>query len=142
MREPVGSTYGVESFLGHGVPRRSAGDQEMVVVEEDAVAQIVTLEVGPDTFDGVEFGTVGRQVEQGDVFGNLEPLGHMPARLVHHQYDVLVGTGLSADEREVRVHVVGIDCWREHGRRIAGCGVHGGEQVDPVVLGLFDGGGT
>lgn len=43
------------------------------------------LEVKPDAFDRVQFGRVGRQVDEADVGRDGEPAGDVPAGLVEHQ---------------------------------------------------------
>lgn len=98
----------------------------------------MTFQICPYPLGRIEFRAVWRQMQERDVVRNAQAVGDMPAGLVQDQYDVFVRPSLAADELQVGVHVVGVDRRSEHGRGVAREWIDGGEQIDPVVLGLPD----
>lgn len=79
-------------------------------------------------------------MQQRDVVRNPQRLGHVPTGLIQHQYDMPIRRCLLADEAKVGVHVIGVDCRREHGGGFAGDRVDRAEQIAPFVFSLFDDG--
>src|SRR5713226_3609822 len=67
------------------VPGVAAVVEDIVVRPEDAVGDPVVANELPDVFDRVEFGRFGRQRQQGDVGGDVEPGREMPAGLIEQQ---------------------------------------------------------
>lgn len=49
---------------------------------------------------------------------------------------------LLTDMAQVMIHVRSINGWCQQGRRLAGARIDGSEDIDPFILGLFDGGGS
>ena len=45
---------------------------DVVVVVEDGDGEFVAAQIFPDVFDGIEFGSIGRQVQKSDVVGYAE----------------------------------------------------------------------
>ena len=138
MCDPSGLGDGLKTFGGQCVPEVTGHLEQVVVVAEHPVAQVVALEISPEAFDRVELGAVGRQVQEREVRRHLQRLGDVPAGVVEHQHDVGVGTGGPADEGQVLVHQAGVDGRGEERGGGAGDRVDGGEEVEPVVLGLLE----
>jgi len=94
--------------VGEEVPGVATGLDDVVVGFEDAVGELVLAQVLPDVFGRVEFGRIGRQADQGEVFGKLEPSRAMVAGTVEDNDGVsTLGDGF-ADFGEVEVEGVGI----------------------------------
>src|SRR5216684_359395 len=70
------------------VPGEAAVVEDVVVGAEDAVGEPVVADVLPDVLDRVEFGRLGRQRQQGDVGGDVELVGEVPAGLIEQQHGV------------------------------------------------------
>ena len=60
--------------------------EDVVVGAEDAIGEPVVADQLPDVFDRVELGRFGRQRDQGDVEGDIELVGEVPAGLVEQQH--------------------------------------------------------
>lgn len=95
-------------------------------------------EIRPDPFHGVEFRTVGRQVQECHVGWNAKALGNVPAGLVQYENHMFVRSDLAADELQMSIHVLCVDGRGKHGRGFARDRVHRCEQVDPIIFGLLD----
>ena len=59
-------------FGGECIPSIAAGIDDGVVAVEDTIAELVLAQVLPDILDRIEFGRIGRQLEQADVVRHLE----------------------------------------------------------------------
>jgi hypothetical protein len=88
------------------VPGVTAGIEDGLVSVVDPVAELISPEELPDVFDRVEFGAVGRQLEQADVVGQAQPAAALvPAGAVEDEDGVCAGSDLGADLGEVGVHL-------------------------------------
>jgi len=88
-----------------GIPRRAAGVHDVVVCIEDSSGQIVLAQILPDIFLRVEFGAVGRQAQEGDVFRHDEFVALLvPACAVDHDDGMSALGHMTADLRKVPVH--------------------------------------
>src|SRR5271165_1054050 len=90
------------------VPGVAAVSDDVVVAFEHAVGEPVVAQELPDVLGRVEFGAFGRQRQYGDVFGNVELGGRVPAGLIEHQHGVGAGRDALGDFRQVQVHRVGV----------------------------------
>ena len=59
--------------------------ENILVAMEDRNGAFVGPQVGSDIFHRVEFGRVGGQFQERDVFRHFECLGLMPSRTIHDQ---------------------------------------------------------
>ena len=64
------------------VPGVAAGADDLPVGFEDTVGEIGLAQVLPNILDRVEFGTVGRQRHEHDIFRDLQCFRAMPPRLI------------------------------------------------------------
>src|SRR5271165_2720312 len=78
------------------IPGIAAVSNDVVVAFEHAVGEPVVAQELPDVLGRVEFGAFGRQRQYGDVFGNVELGGRVPAGLIEHQHGVGTGRGALA----------------------------------------------
>ena len=81
-----------------------------MVIWEDPVAEVVLSQELPDVLDGVQLGSMGRQVEQGDVVRELQlPALLMPSGAIQSEDGVVAGQDRGADLGEMPVHHVDVD---------------------------------
>ncbi len=73
---------GVERDAALGLRLLELGDGGEMAIGQGSVAQ------APEMFGGVEFGRVGRQEEQVDMLGHLDPGTGVPAGAVEHEHDL------------------------------------------------------
>ena len=115
-------------------PRIATGIDDILVGFEDAVAEFVAAQVGPDILDGIEFGAVGRQVQEGDVVGDAQLVAFLvPAGAVDCEHGVRSGGDIRADLREVEIHHLGVG-ERQHQRGPDAAGrADRTEDIGPIV---------
>ena len=65
----------------------------MIVIVEHGDGELVAAQIFPDVFNRVELGRIGRQVQQGDVCGNVEVCRNMVSRAIQDEN----GMGASGD---------------------------------------------
>ena len=119
---------------GEVIPGFAAGIDNGVVGFVDAVGELVLAEELPDVFLGVEFGAVGWQPQQADVFGDAKAAaGAMPAGAVEHDDGVGAFADLGADLLKVQVHGPDVGAGRDPGRAHASGGADSAEQIGPFV---------
>lgn len=97
----------------------------------------------PDVLDRVEFGRIGRQGQQADIFGQPQPpSGLMPSGAIDG--DDGVGTGLDglSDRGEVVVHRLAADFGHDQSDAEITRGTDGAEDIGEVVALIADRGGT
>ena len=104
----------------------------ITVVSEDAVGEPVLAHELPDVLDRVELWRAGRERQQCDVRGDLEPGGHVPSGLVEHDDSMGAGSDRSADLLEVCLHCFGIGEGHDEGRALAELGADRPEDVGPL----------
>ena len=106
------------------------------IVVENADGEPVGAEELPDVLDGVQFGSVGRQLEEGDVRRHDQLAAAVPACAVEHKHRVRAGRHGAGDLSEMGVHRLGVGKGQhEAGRRAAGR-ADGTEDVGPLVSGV------
>lgn len=80
------------------------------------MGEVAFLEIEPEPLDRVEFGTVGRQKDRGDVGRHGEVIGDVPSCLVHQHHGMRArGDGLG-EFGEKEVHRLGIEPCHHQGR--------------------------
>ena len=62
--------------------------------------EAIVSEMQPEPLDRIEFGRVGRQEDQAQVFGHDEIAGRMPARLVHQHNVMRAATACPSSARK------------------------------------------
>ncbi len=100
-------------LVGERVPGVAAVIEDVVIGAEDAVGEPVVAHELPDIFDRVEFGRFGRQRHQGDVVGDIELVGEVPAGLVEQQNGMGARGHGSRDFRQMQRHRGGIAAWQD-----------------------------
>jgi len=116
-------------LLDELVPGVAAVSDDVVVGFEHAVGEPVVAQELPDVFGRVEFGAFGRQRQDGDVFGYVELVGHVPAGLVDHQHGVSAGRDLLGDFGQMQIHRVGVAFGQDERRALAILGRDRAEDV-------------
>ena len=111
------------------VPSVAAVIDEIVGVEKDAVGQPVVAHELPDVLLRVEFGALWRQRHDGDVGGNDELRGEMPAGLIEQQRRMASGGDIGRDCGEVQVHRRRIAPGQDQPDSLALFGADGAENV-------------
>jgi len=95
-------------LLDELVPGVAAVVEDVVVGAEDAIGKPVGAHVLPDVLDRIELGRFRRQRQEGDVAGNRELMGEMPAGLVEQQDGMSAGRHRAGDFGEVQGHGGGV----------------------------------
>ena len=91
------------------VPGMAGGVEDCVVIVEQSVGEVALTQVEPEPLDWVELRGIWRQWQQGDVVGDAQRLGAVPAGLIKHHESMLVGSKLLAERGEKQVHRLGAD---------------------------------
>lgn len=100
-------------FGGECVPGVATSIDDGFVIVEDAVAELVLTQVLPDVLDRIEFGRIGRQLEQADVVRHVElAAGLMPACTVEQHDSMAAWAHVAADLGEVQVHGLAVGTGR------------------------------
>jgi hypothetical protein len=115
------------------VPGLAAGRDDRLVVRPDAMAELVLPQVLPHVLDRVQLGAVARQRQQGEVLGDGEVAGRVPARPVEHDHAVRPGLHLAADLRQVQAGGRGIGVGQDEGGADGPLRADRAEQVGPGV---------
>lgn len=103
---------------------------EIVLVGgEDHVAEPLVAHELPDSLDQVEFGRMGRQRHQGDVSGDHEVAGDVPARAIEDQHSVRPRINGAADLGEMLVHCRGVATGHDQAGPLALLGADRAEDV-------------
>ena len=105
----------------------------VVVVVEDGDREFVAAQIFPDIFDRIEFGSVGWQAHEGDVFGDRERGSNVIAGAIEDESGVATCRHLAADRSEMQRHGLGVR--RRHDQACCETTLRtsGAEQVGPVV---------
>ena len=121
-------------------PSVAAGVDDGVGGVEQAQGEEPLTEIEPDALDRVEFGAVGGQDDQGDVYRDREVAADVPAGAVEHQDKMGVGRAGRGDMIEEDPHGGGVDGGQDQRDVLAGGGTNRGEDVGPLVAELLDAG--
>ena len=125
-----GSDRGDTSWLfGEFVPSMAAVIEDVVVVSEDAVREPVVAQELPDVLDRVEFRRSGRERQQGDVVGDLERRGGMPACPVEDDDGMGTGFDGAGDLGEMGAHCLCIGPGHDKAGRLAFLRADGAEDI-------------
>lgn len=111
-----------------------------MLVVEDAVGEEALLEVEPEAFDRVEFRLIGRQMDEGDVVGRLQPPGDVPSGFVEQQHDENVGRLALGEGIEIEAHHLGVGPGQDERESVVGAGADGAADVDrfEALVGAHD----
>jgi hypothetical protein len=90
------------------VPGVATQIDDLIVGFEDSVREPVVTHELPDVFDGVQFGRLRRQGQDGDVFGHLQFRRRMPTGLIENENGMRVRIDGGTDRRQMGVHRLGI----------------------------------
>ena len=90
------------------VPGPATVIDDVVVGFEDAVREPVVSHELPDILHRIDFGRFWRQSENGDVRGNNEVGGHMPASLIDQKHRMGSRRDGHSDFGQMQVHRFGI----------------------------------
>jgi len=102
---------------------------DILIGLEDAVGEPIVAHELPDIFDRVQLGRFGRQRQDGDVFGNVELVGHVPSRLVHDEDGVGVIGDVAGYLDQVLVHGMGVTPRHDESGRLALLGADRAEDI-------------
>jgi hypothetical protein len=100
-------------LVGELVPGVTAVVEDVVVGAEDPVGEPVVADELPDVFDRVEFGRFGRQRHQGDVVGDVELAGEVPAGLIEQQHGMGTRRHHLGDFGQMQRHRSGVAAWQD-----------------------------
>ncbi len=96
---------------------------------EHAIGEPVVAHELPDVFLRVEFGTLCRQGDDGDVVGHGELCGEMPAGPVEQERRMTSGCDVGRDRGQVQVHRRGVAFGQDEPGRLALLGTDGAEDI-------------
>lgn len=86
---------------------------------EDAVREPIFAHEVPEIFDRVQLGRLRRQWQDGDVAGDDQVVGHVPASLIHDQDGVGILVDMTGDFGQMLRHGVGVTPRHHQRRRLA-----------------------
>jgi len=109
-------------LIDETVPAVAAAIDDVVVGREDAVGEPIIAHELPHVFDRIEFGTFGRQRQEGDVGRNVEFAGRVPSSLIEHEHGVSAGCDLAADFGEMYAHCFAVATRHDQRGAFAFCG--------------------
>src|SRR4051794_6875717 len=115
------------------VPGLAAGRDDRLVVRPDAMAELVLPQVLPHVLDRVQLGRVGGQRQQGEVLGDGEAAGAVPAGAVEHDHGVGARGDLVADLRQVQAGGRGVGIRQDQGGADGALRADRAERVGPGV---------
>ena len=93
------------------------------------MAEPAFSEVEPDPLDRIEFGAVGRQVDQGQVRRHAQAFTDVPAGPIEDQHGVGPGRHGRGELGQEEVHGCGRDLGQDQGHAGVACRADGTEQV-------------
>jgi hypothetical protein len=99
-------------LIDQTVPGEAAVVEDVGVGFEDPVGQPVVAHELRNILDRVEFGTFGRQRQEGDIGRNDERAGAMPSGLIEQQHGVRARGDGDGDFRQMQVHRLGVASWQ------------------------------
>ena len=79
-------------LIDETVPSSTAVIEDVIVGSEDAVGEPVVTDELPDVLGGIQLRGAWRERHQGDVVGDLESIGRMPAGLIQKDDGMGVGS--------------------------------------------------
>ncbi len=128
---PIAETDGHDrpGLIDEAVPCGTAMIEDILVGSEDAVGEPVFTHELPDVLGGVQLGGAGRERHQGDVVGDLEGIGRMPAGLIEEHHGMGVGGDGRGDLGEVRGHGGGVAAGHDDRRALSLLRADGAEDV-------------
>ena len=89
----------------------AAGIDDVGIGIEVAVSEVVLAQILPDVLLAVEFRAIGRQPKQGDIVGDSEGMGDVPACAIQDDDSMATDGYVARYFYEVLVHGVGIGKW-------------------------------
>lgn len=113
------------------VPGITAQGDDLVVGFEDPIGQPVVAHELPEVFDRIQLGGSRRQRQYGDVGGQLQLSGGVPAGLIHDEDGMGTGCNSGADFGEMGVHRVGIAPRQDQADGFAAFRADGPEDIGP-----------
>ena len=97
------------------------------------IGEFVAAQIFPDVFDRVEFGSIGWQAHQSDVFGDRKRGSKMVAGAIEDESGVTACRHLAADRSEMQRHGLGVRRWHDQACCDATLRTGRAKQVGPVV---------
>lgn len=111
------------------VPGVAAMVDDVVIGFEDAVRQPVVTHELPDVLGWVQLWALGWQRQKGDVVGDVELVGRVPARLIKDQDGVSAGGDVAGDLLQMQVHGEGVALGHDQPRALTLLGTDRAENV-------------
>jgi len=132
---PFADPDGSDDFGPHdqSVPCLAGCVDHRLVGLEDPVGKPVLPHVLPDVFRRVHLWRSGRQEDQGDVSGNGQVSGRMPAGPVEQEDRVCAAPDIAADLVEMMLHGLGVGMRHHQGRAGASRRTDGAEQIGALI---------
>ena len=123
-----------------GSPSGDGGLFDRVEIRIEAIGPVVAAEIVPEVFDGVEFGGIGWERDEGDRHGDAESLGDVVAGVVPDEGDVSAGGDRRGELVEEDLHDRGVEPVGDETFSPAGLRADDGEDVETLEAALFRGG--
>jgi hypothetical protein len=120
-------------FCQHGVPGLLAGVEDVLVGGEQAVAEEVVLEVLPRFFRRIAFRSNGGNINQGDIVGDVQVVGAMPAGAIGNHGSMDLWGQFGADLIEVQLHHGGVGTGQNQADGTVARGTEGTEDIGIFV---------
>jgi len=106
----------------------------MVVSIEDSDGELVPAQIALDVFDWIEFGRIGRRVQERHVVRHGKPCCSMVSGAIEHENGVAALGDLAPDLGKVLRHRLGICVWHDESCGRASGGTDGAEDVAGFTL--------
>lgn len=105
----------------------------MVIVIEDGVGENVAAQIFPDVLDRIEFGRIGRQPQQSDVFRDFQLSGDMEASTVEHEDGMSAWRHFVPDVGQVQRDRSGIEARQDERGSSAAGRAYRTQNIGPVA---------
>lgn len=103
------------------------------VAVEDGDGELVLAQIFPDVLDRIELWRIGRQVQKGDVVGDAEVVGDVPAGAVENEDGVRSRRDLAADLGQMQGERFGVGPGQDQRRGGGARRADRAEDVSPFV---------
>ena len=104
-----------------------------MVTVEDREGALVGAQIGPDVFNRIQFGRIGRQGQERDGVGHGEALRAVPSRPVEDQDGMGSGGNSVGDLGQIGVHRLRLGAGQDEARRDRACRA---DRAEPAGRGL------
>jgi hypothetical protein len=119
--------------VGEEHPGLARSVEDIIVVFVDGIGELVAAQTGPDIFNRIEFGRIGRQADESNVVGHFEGGSCVIAGAVEDECSMGVRIDLAADFGKKHGHGFGIGRRQDESSGGTPLRTDGPENIGPFV---------